>query len=345
MGVGRVFCVALPFILTASSLICLLVVTLAGVTDNNLYMFRVNTTDLEFNPTDLDRIGDFLPGRSVVDRDTIIKRESLPVTYEPFNLRKRDNITLADLGFSTLFDVSLWGYCETDLDGDRTCIETRFDWANQVTDDIVEQFQKTAAIAGQEVVLPDAIDGALRVFSIVTKWTEIAYIAALISLGVELFFGIFATCSRAWSCVTVIVAGVATVLVFTAVSLSTAMSVVVVGAVESTARWYGVRGNLNITFLVVAWLAASFALGAGLFWTFTVCCCANSHHSYKRGFKARSIAESEKPLPAGTYQPLGEQHEMTPAPFYRAGQKSGNDRQSVGPRTDMAYEPYSHSRV
>ena len=341
MGVGRVFCVALPFILTVGSLACLLVVTLAGVTDKSLYMFRVDTSELELDTSDLDSIGDrisdILRRGSVEAPDVIIKRETGPLTHEPFNLQKRDNITVADLGFSTLFDVSLWTYCDTDLDGDRTCADSSFDWADGVVSDNLDQFKEAASLlTGEQVELPDALDDALRVFSVAIKWTEIAHIAALVALGVELFLGIFATCSRIGSCVTVIVAVVATILVLISASLSTAMSVIVVGAVKSTARWYGVQGNLNVTFIVVSWLAALFAIAAGLFWLLTVCCCASSH---KRGFRAQSIGESEKPPPVGSYQPLGEQHEMTPAPFY------GNVRQSVAPRTDMAYEPYSHSRV
>lgn len=349
MGIGRVLCVALPFILTTCSLICLLVTGLAGIADKSLYMFRVNTTDLEFNPTELDQFEDLI-GRSI-NPDSILKLRA-PDTgvewHDPQLLEAEtssdssSNVTVNDLGLDHLYDISLWGYCSTDKDGERSCKKAKFNWANHILNDTVEQFKTAAALAEQEIALPDAIEEAMNAFAQVTKWTEIAYISAMIALGVELFFGIFASCSRAWGCVTFIVAAVAAVLVCAAASLSTAMSVVVVGTVEATARWYGVRSNFNTTFLAFAWLGAAFALAAGFFWMVTICCCASSHPSSRRGHKTRSVADGEKNLPVGAYQPLGEQHEMTPPPFYNSGHQSGRTRQS---RAEMAYEPYSHNNV
>jgi len=347
MGIGRVLCVALPFILTACSLICLLVSGLAGVTDKNLYMFRVNTTDLEFNPSTLD-IHSIISSRGI-DTNFVPRAPDASVAWHDTKLLEKSsssNVTASDLGLADLYDISLWGYCYTKSGGDRTCTKAKFNWAGSILNDTLKQLSTAAALADQNVTLPDAIEKALKAFSVVTKWTEVAYITAMVALGVELFFGIFATCSRAFGCVTFIVASITAILVCTAASLSTAMSVVVVSTVEGTAKWYGVRSNFNTTFLAFAWLGAGFALGAGFFWMFTVCCCAPSHHSSKRGFKARSIgADGEKNMPTGAYQPLGEQHEMTPPPFYSAAQQYSHHRQSVGPRGDMAYEPYSHSRV
>lgn len=348
MGIGRVVCVALPFALTVGSIICLLVAGLAGVADKNLYVFRANVTDLQFNPTSID-VDDVLSSRSLSIRGDIdwhspsLLNKDTDDSGSSSSSSSSSNVTAADLGLGNLYDVSLWGYCVTKQDGDRTCKKPAYNWANNILNDTLEQFKTAADLADQDLVLPDTIETAMKGFATLTKWTEIAYIASMVCLGVELFFGIFATCSRAWGCVTFIINAVASVIVIAWAILSTVMATLVVGVIKSTAHWYGVKGNFNTAFLAWAWLGVAFALGAGFFWMFTICCCASSHHSSKRGgFRARS--EGEKNVPTGSYQPLGEQHEMTP-PFYSSGAQYGGNRKSVGPRSDMAYEPYSHNRV
>ncbi|KAJ2906414.1 integral membrane protein [Zalerion maritima] len=344
MGIGRIICVALPFILTACSLICILVAGLAGVADKSLYMFRVNVTGMEFDPTTLD-VENLISSRDAEDTKFMPRSPEVKFDWHDERLLEKDdsnNVTSSDLGLADLYDISLWGYCSTDSDGDRTCKKGKFNWASTIVNDTLDQFSSAAALSGENIELPDEIESALKAFSTVVKWTEVAYIAAMVGLAIELFFGVFATCSRAFGCITFIVASVAAIIVCAAASLSTATSVIVVGTVEATAKYYGVRSNFNTTYLAFAWLGAAFALGAGFFWMFTVCCCASSHHSSSRGFKARSVGDGEKNPPTGAYQPLGEQHEMTPPPFYSSGQY-GN-RANAG-RSDMAYEPYSHSRV
>ena len=54
MGVGRVLCVGLPFGLTIASLICLLIVMLAGITDKNLDMFQVKTQNTAIGRADAE---------------------------------------------------------------------------------------------------------------------------------------------------------------------------------------------------------------------------------------------------------------------------------------------------
>jgi hypothetical protein len=185
------------------------------------------------------------------------------------------------------------------------------------------------------------VTDAINAFATLTKWTEIAFIIALVCLGVELFFGIFATCSRAWGCVTFIVASITTVAVMAAASLATAMSVLVVGTVEGVARWYGVRSSFNTTFLSLIWLSAALALGAGFFWMFTICCCAPDRSSRKD--RKRSTQDAEKLLPTSAYQPLHEPEHNTGFYNNNTAPQYGAPRYPSGaPRSDIAYEPYSH---
>lgn len=345
MGVGRFFCVALPFALTLASLICLLIATLAGVTNRDLYLFRVNTTDLSISPSAvtslLNSIGardvPSLEARQPAEWDDSIKLDARQIGG---SAAKTSNITAADIGIADLYDISLWGYCYTEASGQRTCTRPLFNWAEGGLNTTL--YSTLAQGAGITVRLPDEVNNSLRLFATVTKWTEVVFIVALISLAVELFFGIFATCSRALSCITFIIAGVTSLAVIGAASLSTAMAVVVVGAVEGAAREYGVRAGFNRSFLALVWLAVAFALGAGFFWLFTICCCAPSSGSRKN---RHLDATGEKYVPPSAYQPLHDDqyasHGAQYAPYYAAAPQYGKPRQ--GPRSDLAYEPYSHA--
>ncbi|KAF9869608.1 integral membrane protein [Colletotrichum karsti] len=335
MGVGRVICVALPFILTVGSLIFLMVAALGGVSNKDLYMFRVNLTDLEINPASLS---------SVVSRD--VKAENFGNYHNRALLHgvskaqtdgttQTSNITAADLGLDNLYDIALWGYCTTASNGDKTCTKAKFDWAAEYLN--TSTLTTIGSVSGRKVELPDEVTSALSAFKTVTKWTQVAYIIAFIALGLEVLFGIFANCTRAMSCVTFLVASVASVAVCASAALSTAMSVVVVGAVEASAKWYGVSASFNNSFLALVWISAALALGAGFFWFFTICCCAPSHTRKER----KRNSDGEKLIPQGNsaYQPIHEENG-----YYKQQQATqyGAPRYASGARGDMAYEPYSH---
>ncbi|KAF7546600.1 hypothetical protein G7Z17_g8322 [Cylindrodendrum hubeiense] len=315
MGVGRFFCVALPFALTVGSIIFLLVGTLSGVADKSLYIFRLNTQNLSL-------------GENVID-DYISNLGS--------RAAKKDNITAADLNLGKYYDVSLWNYCATSMKGKRTCVDPKFDWAASALNTTwIEHF---GSAAGVEVDIPDEITSAIKAFNKVMKWTEVAFVAALIALAIEIVLGIFASCSTIMSCCTWIMAGIASLLVCAAAGLATATAAVVVGAVEASAKWYGVKAKINTTFLGVVWIAAAFAIGASLFWVFTICCCKPDHSSKRKNRRS----DGEKLLPTKGYAPLGGDHEMTSGNYYNQNQSQSQYGAPRGaPRSDLAYEPYSH---
>lgn len=325
MGIGRFFCVALPFALTIGSIIFLLVGNLAGVVDKSLYAFRIDVEDLSIDPANVDNL--------VENLDLPTKRDL------EIRAPKTENITAENLGLSKYYDISIWSYCHTDQQGKRHCTKPKFNWADTALDpETVEEF---GSAAGVDIDLPKEIEDALNAFSTVSKWTQVAFIAAFVALALELLMGIFANCSRIFSCITWILAGVAALLVCVAASLATAMSVVVVGAVEASAKFYGARGRLNTRFLAAIWIAAAFAIGAAFFWLFTVCCCKPEHRSRKS-----RKGDGEKNLPSGAYAPLGgSEHEMTTG-YYNQNQSQsqyGAPRYPSGAaRSDLAYEPYSH---
>ncbi|GAB1310857.1 hypothetical protein MFIFM68171_01067 [Madurella fahalii] len=335
---GRFVCVLLPFLLTLASLIAMLVAGLAGVADKSLYMFQVNTTDLSISPLSVSNI---LSSAGVDVPDSFNDVVDPLVNSRQADVSRTGNITAADLSLHKLYDVSIWGYCFIPQNGgERQCTQPAFNWATNVLNTTTGDINTLLTVTGQNVTLPSEITDAVKIFGTVSRWTQIVFIIAYVALGVELLFGLFANCSRIFSCVTWLVALIATAAVCGAAALSTATSVVVVGAVEGTARWYGVDAHFNTRFLVAVWLGAAFALAAGLFWLFTICCCAPDHSSRRK----RGGAESEKFIPStnSSYQRLSDPHgyQSNYAQQYPTQSYASPQQQHSG-----AYEPYSHVRV
>ncbi|KAJ3480167.1 hypothetical protein NLG97_g8135 [Lecanicillium saksenae] len=309
MSVGRVFCVALPLVLTIASLAALLYATLAGVAHHNTFMFKVDTRNLT-----LDRQGleDIAKGAGV-DVGSIGKDLGIDIDGLLDKATGGQNVTAKELNLDYIFEVDLWGFCYT-KDNKRECTKAQFDWASHTLND--------------------------------TYLTNFGAQA-----GVKLLVGILASCSRVVSCFTWLIACITTIIVFAAAGLATGTSAAVVGAVEATAKVYGVRGGIQTSFLAAIWIAAAFALGANLFWVFTICCC-KPDHSRARGARHRdSYGDGEKLIPSRGYAPLGTEHEMTG--FQQQSQHAGynnsgfyNQQPARYPagngRSDLAYEPYSH---
>jgi hypothetical protein len=349
---GRFVCVAIPFALTLASLIAMLVAGLAGIMDKSLYMFQVNTTDLSMSPTSINSIlngsGISIPG---VNAELNIPDINIPdinipdINIPDIHIGKRadaqtTNITAKDLGLYDVYDVSIWGYCYTPSNGSRECTKAAFNWATNALNTTTGDFNYLLTSTGLNVSLPSEITDAVKLFGNVSRWTQIVFIIAYVALGVELFFGLFAGFSRIFSCITWLVAFIATAAVCAAAGLATATAIVVTGAVEATAALYSVDAHVNTRFLATVWIGAAFAIAAGLFWLFSVCCCAPDHSSRSRD-RPRG-GEAEKFIPgnnSSSYSRLS-----GPDGGYAGG---GYARQSHGPVAQHggAYEPYSHARV
>lgn len=323
MRAGRFVCVGIPVLLTIGAIIAYLIAVLSGVVHNSVYLFRVDLSKLDI---DENNIKDFISSNlgNILERDVEEVR----------------GITASNLGFGEYYDVNLWGYCNNKKDGERECTRAEFDWADKrIKQDFLDP------IAGAKVELPKEMKSALDVFIKVTKWTEIAFIVALVSLGVELIVGIFSNCTRIISCLTTLISIVSIVFSLAASGLATGMAVVVVGAVKSIGKPYGVQGNFNGNFLACVWIGAAFSLAAGLFWLFTICCCKPDHREKKRR------SDGEKLIPSSGYYPIGSDNEMTSGsggyhnqyqPSYNNSGFNNARSQGYGNNNDVAYEPFSH---
>lgn len=345
MAVGRAICVALPLLLTIASIAALLYATLAGVAHHNTFMFKVDTRNLT-----LDRAGlESIAKDAGVDVSSIGKDLGIDIDGLLDKATGGQNVTAKELNIDYVFDIDLWGFCYT-KDNKRNCTSPQFDWASHTLNDTY--LKNFGSQAGVSFPLPKDIQEPIKAFRTVMKVTEIAFIAALVLLGVELLVGILASCSRVISCLTWLIACITTILVFAAAGLATGTSAAVVGAVEATAKVYGVKGGIQTSFLAAIWIAAAFALGANLFWVFTICCCKPDHGRARSVRNRDSYGDGEKLMPTRAYAPLGTEHEMTgfqQQPAHHAGYNNSayyNGQPARYPagngRSDLAYEPYSH---
>jgi hypothetical protein len=344
MGFGRFVCVALPFGLTLASLVCILLTMTAGLTNKDLSLFTINTQNLSISSSSLENL------------ESLLKREAAPSDHfssltvaalTSTGSSSALNITAADLGLADKYKVSLWNYCST-TGTNTTCIKGKFNWAAEALN-ITSIEALAMSTSGTNFTLPKELRTSLKTFTTVNKWTEIVYIIAFLTCVAELIVGLFGFCSRAASCVTYLVSGLSTVAIIAASVMSTVLGSITVGAVQSTAKAYGVKASLNTAFLATTWLAAAFSVGAGLFWMFTICCCAADHHAKSpKSRRARSGDDAEKLMStAGPYHRVEDTH--------YAGQQSGiyhTQGTSAVPTPNMrpthnhgAYEPYSHTAV
>jgi hypothetical protein len=342
MGAGRFVCVALPIILLIGSIISLLIATLAGVTHNSLNLFTVDLTNLDISNLDFNNIAGNL-GFDVGNLNLTNLADNVNLEDIAGNLgdisdinvgdiaddlrngggdlselignagdiisgitgrgleKRQQGLTPGDLGIRPRFQVTLWGYC-TLLGSNRTCTDAEFDWANtQLNLTAIEEIGNALSL---DIQIPESLMTALRLFRTVIKWAEIAFIVALVVLGIELVVGIFSNFSRAVSCLTWFVASIATVLTLIACGLATATAAVVVGAIEGSNQLLGAQASIGRNFLVAIWIGAALALAAGLFWIFTICCCKPERRSRRDKFRS---TDGEKLIGASPspYVPLG----------------------------------------
>ncbi|KIH91898.1 integral membrane protein [Sporothrix brasiliensis 5110] len=253
------------------------------------------------------------------------------------------NITAADLALGNLYDIGLWNYCVKEQNGTRTCSKPEFNWAEKTLNNSENSVTSLISSTGTDLKIPKDITNAIKVFGTLAKWTQVVFIIAFGALALEIIFGLFTACSRGVACVTFLIASITVVAVVGAAGLATAMSIVVVAAIKAEANKYGVDASANSRFLVAVWISAAAAIAASFFWMFTVCCC--SPESRRDRYGPRHLDDKSIP-PSSSYQPLNDpsnggmyNNANAYAPQY------GAPRYPQGGRSDLAYEPYSHSRV
>lgn len=352
---GRYVCVAVPFILTVLAIIFLLVATLSGVTNKQLFMFEIDLTELSIST---DSIKSLIDSRSLDGAHGIDARDILNDIGDTIggdSAGSGKGVTPSDIGLDDIYKISVWGYCsEGSNNKDAKCTKPKMGWADDALDtSFIEDISKAL---GSDFEMPKEIESALDTFKTVSKWTQIVFIIALAALGAQIIVGLFSACTRIASCLCFLIAGLSTIATIAAAALSTATAAVIVGALEGSSEVYGAKGRMNKGFLALVWIAVAFAVSAAVFWLATICCCAPDHSSRRERRKAKH-AEREKGYASSSYEPLqdpndpyshggnnghfgshGSQHNAPS--FYE--QPYATTQYPHNGRSDMAYEPYSH---
>jgi hypothetical protein len=304
---------------------------LAGVTNHSLDMFEVNTKNLSISSNSLANLENLVTKRFISDLTTTALSNANAAATAGVNF------TAADLGLADTYKVSLFNYCYQS-GTNTTCTKAKFDWASSALN--TTAIQKLASTTtGVTVTLPKELTTSLHTFTVVSKWTEVVYIIAFVTCVVELVVGLFGFCSRIGSCCTFLISGISTVTIIVASIMATVQSSIVVGAIDSVAKAYGVHSSINTSFLATTWLAAAFSIGGGLFWMFSMCCCAADHHKHSN--RRSRAGDTEKLIPTGAYQRVGEPDHIHPY----AGQQQGVYAPQQPVRGNGAYEPYAHAAI
>jgi len=344
-GVGRALCVSLPFILTAISLVTLLIVGLAGVTGSNLSLFEVVPKDLSISLADLQTLN-VKKKRSAANLPINVR--GLPEVRSSISgaidAASNINITAAQLNLADKYNFYLWNFVE--VRGDVTTkTAPRFDYASNFTN--TTSITNLAAGTGLTISIPKAVQSGLSAFANLIKWTQVVFIIAGVATIITILVGIAAFFSRIGSCVTWIVSAISTAAIVAFATLATITSTSVVGILTAAAEPFGVHSSVNTTWLVIIWVGVAAAVASGLFWLFTICCCAPS--SGRSGKRHSRGGDSEKVIGGKGYQPVHDPFRNEPY----AGQQSGiyNQQQHAIPMNNVktsraqAYEPYSHHAV
>jgi hypothetical protein len=264
MRSGRLICVGIPILLTTGAFVSSLFATLSGITHYQLYLFHLDTEDLLINPGRIDDVTERL-------LDARIKAH-LEVDA--------DGITSKELHLAKNYDVNIFGFCWTDQDSnDYRCTDGDFDWASHYLN--ITAIKNLHSPSGVRIQIPEELYSAIRVFTLISRYTQVSFVIALLTLAIELAVGALSNCSRLISCITWFIAATAAIFVCIAASLATAQAAIIVGAMEATTEWHGIHGRINGSFIAAVWISFIFAVSSGLFWLLTICCCKPARSSRK----------------------------------------------------------------
>lgn len=250
MMVRGFFQAAVPLFLLISSIILMLFTALSGVSHNELWLVKVDLTKLSVDS-------------SHVSNGTTVPRAT------------KSNLTATDLGLSDIYEINVWGYCYRDKKDERHCVKGQYDWASSwLPVDSSGQFRSPS---GSRVTLPPKVSDSLSLFQNITKGAQVALIVCLLVQGVMFAVGLFSHISGSASTWLSIMACIGVILACAAAGLVSAMSAIVMDAIENSASAYGVVGSNGTTFLAIAWIGVVLVIGAAVFWLVINCCCKSRH--------------------------------------------------------------------
>lgn len=201
-----------------------------------------------------------------------------------------------------------------------------------------------------ESILPQQFRDGLSAYHKGSTAMYWLFAAALVADVVTVLISISALFSRWGSLFTTIFADIATILTIGAALTASIMFPILTGALNTQLKdRYGIHTTVGTRALSLIWIAAAFAVGAGFFWTLSICCCSG-RSPYKAYREDRRSTKVEKT--PYTYERVGSpylgprQDQSVPlSTFNLSG--SGHQGYSSGPtgqKDATAYEPFrSHA--
>ena len=207
-----------------------------------------------------------------------------------------------------------------------------------------------------EALLPSSLRTGLNTYEKVSKAMSVVYIIAVASTALTILVGISAIFSRWGSFATTFFAAASGIFTLAASVIATALFFTVKGVMnDALEEDYGIRTDVGSKGYIVTWIASAFAVGSGLFWMLSICCCSGRYDSELGSvlcIHANIICRS--PYNPGSKDARRTRAEKTPYTYERVGSpylgpqggqavpltNMGGNAPSAQRERETAYEPF-----
>lgn len=151
--------------------------------------------------------------------------------------------------------------------------------------------------------LPKSFRDGLDAYHDASKAIFYLYVGALSAASITLLVGISAIFSRWGSFFTTFCASAMSLLIIAASITTTAVYLILKAALNETLKKdYGIKSTVGTSSLALTWIGTAFAVGAGFFWTLSVCCCSGRSPYNPGSREARRTRAEKTPY---TYERVG----------------------------------------
>ncbi|KIV94456.1 hypothetical protein PV10_02223 [Exophiala mesophila] len=320
VSAGRICCITAPFLLSVAVLICVVLVFLAGIYDrnktlNDLYFLKVDLTNLTLT------LGDVSSGNNSILEGALQQAKET-------------------LGMNDYYTIYLRSYCHWNSNQDTyaNCTDPQaYFWFNPIK---VWHLNDTGVPVDD--FLPKEFRTGLDAYKAASKAIFYLYAGSLGAAAITILVGISAIFSRWGSFFTTFCATAMWILLVAASVTVTVVYSLVRTALNNTLKDdYGIDSTLGTRVLGTTWLGAAFALAAGFFWFFSVCCCSGRSPYNSSDKEARRTRAEKGPY---TYERVG-------SPYLGPTNQQSVPLTDFGPgnaypaQRGTAYEPFRPQQV
>ncbi|KAF2024848.1 hypothetical protein EK21DRAFT_104381 [Setomelanomma holmii] len=241
---ARAACIFTPMALTTASLICLVLVMVAQLSNNN----KAPLTSADTS-------------RFAASDEANTKKDLLAALSGSISSK-----TLKDF-----YLVGLWSYCEGDSGNGIEDITYCSSPTTKFWFDPTDVWGlKTTSVQN---VLGDGLQKGLDAYRRVVGWMIWTFIIATTLTAAEFVTCFFTCVTRKASLLTLILSITSSVFVIVAATIVTAAYGVLAGIFNTALESYNLKFSLGKEALLILWLGVALRVASGPFWLPTVCCC------------------------------------------------------------------------